>query len=36
MMSRHDVTDQQWEILEPLIPKQKPGAADHVRMIAVR
>jgi transposase len=24
-ISRHDVTDPQWEILEPLIPKQKSG-----------
>jgi transposase len=24
-MSRHDMTDEQWAVIEPLIPKQKPG-----------
>jgi transposase len=24
-MSRHDLTDAQWAVLAPLIPKQKPG-----------
>jgi transposase len=24
-MSRHDLTDEQWAIIEPLIPKQNPG-----------
>jgi transposase len=24
-MSRHDLTDQQWTVLEPLIPQPKPG-----------
>ena len=24
-MSRHDVSDEQWAVIEPLIPKQKPG-----------
>jgi len=24
-MSRHELTDAQWAIIEPLIPKQKPG-----------
>lgn len=24
-MSRHDLTDEQWAILEPLIPKRHPG-----------
>jgi transposase len=24
-MSRHDITDEQWAVIEPLIPKQKPG-----------
>jgi transposase len=25
-MSRHDLNDEQWAVIEPLIPKQKPGA----------
>jgi len=25
-MSRHDLTDEQWAVIEPLIPKPKPGA----------
>jgi transposase len=24
-MSRHEITDAQWAVIEPLIPKQKPG-----------
>ena len=24
-MSRHDITDEQWAVIEPLIPKQNPG-----------
>ena len=24
-MSRHDLTDAQWAVIEPFIPKQKPG-----------
>jgi transposase len=24
-MSRHDITDEQWGVIEPLIPKQTPG-----------
>jgi transposase len=24
-MSRHDLTDEQWAVIEPLIPKQKAG-----------
>jgi transposase len=24
-MSRHDITDEQWALIEPLIPEQKPG-----------
>ena len=24
-MSRHELTDEQWAVIEPLIPKQKPG-----------
>jgi transposase len=24
-MSRHDLTDAQWTIIEPFIPRQKPG-----------
>ncbi len=24
-MSRHEITDEQWAIIEPLIPKQKAG-----------
>jgi transposase len=24
-MSRHNLTDEQWGVLEPLLPKQKPG-----------
>jgi transposase len=24
-MSRHELTDEQWAIIAPLIPKQKPG-----------
>ncbi|WP_363321572.1 IS5 family transposase [Polycladomyces subterraneus] len=25
-MGRHELTDQQWKIIEPLIPPRKPGA----------
>lgn len=24
-MNRHELTDEQWAIIEPLLPKQKPG-----------
>lgn len=24
-MSRHELTDEQWQIIEPLLPKRKPG-----------
>jgi transposase len=24
-MNRHELTDEQWAVIEPLIPKQKPG-----------
>jgi transposase len=24
-MNRHEITDAQWAVIEPLIPKQKPG-----------
>jgi transposase len=37
MSKRHELTDQQWERLQPLLPPQKPKtggpAADHRRVI---
>lgn len=37
MVRRHELTDEQWERLEPLLPPQKAGtgrpAADHRRIV---